>query len=266
MPIYDQGQTVTGGAGDLVLTFKGLPGSGFEYCDPQMQSLTRGSQYQMSFLPEMLNGQTYKIEVKATYKDFDPITYALDVKYNSNLDGKTRFIDLGTHIFYKRSQVPDGSVNLRGYNFTLNNVVDQVDDDIDDYQLIVDDGLHEYIKLNDQENNISMAAPEVLKDHYEIKTGENIAHISQPGGEDFLDAKRQFFALPGFSNQIEIPLVSKLKDGELAVVLTWMQGTYVSGGEVEVENLDLHVEFQPSESSLCNVDFSQRQCNGVKLT
>lgn len=112
------------------------------------------------------------------------------MKYNSNLDGKTRFIDLGTHIFTKKSQVPDGSVNLRGYNFTLNNVVDVVDDDIDDYQLVVEDGLHEYIRLNDQENNISMAAPEVLKNHYEIKTGENIARISQPGGDDFLDAKR----------------------------------------------------------------------------
>lgn len=33
VPIYDQGQNVRGGAGDLVLTFKGLPGSGFEYCE-----------------------------------------------------------------------------------------------------------------------------------------------------------------------------------------------------------------------------------------
>lgn len=45
-----------------------------------------------------------------------------------------------------------------------------------------------------------------------------------------------------------------------------MQGTYVNGNRVEIENLDLHVEFQPSDTSLCNVDFSQRQCNGVKLT
>lgn len=34
VPIYDQGQTSVGGAGDLVLTFKGLPGSGFEFCEP----------------------------------------------------------------------------------------------------------------------------------------------------------------------------------------------------------------------------------------
>lgn len=26
------------------------------------------------------------------------------------------------------------------------------------------------------------------------------------------------------------------------------------------------MEFQASETSVCNVDFSQRQCNGVKLT
>jgi hypothetical protein len=88
-----------------------------------------------------------------------------------------------------------------------------------------------------------MAAPEVLKKHYEIKSGENYALISQPNGEEFLDAKRKFFALPGFSNQIEIPLVTRLKEGELAIVLTWMQGTYVNGNQVETEDLDLHVEF-----------------------
>ena len=54
-------------------------------------------------MPEMANGQTYKIQVRASYKDFDPINYALEVKYNSNLDGKTRFHDLGTHIFHRRS-------------------------------------------------------------------------------------------------------------------------------------------------------------------
>lgn len=149
LPIYDQSQTVNGGAGDLVLTFKGLPGSGFEHCEPTMQSLTRGSQYQLSFLPEMTNSQTYKILVKATYKDYEPIIYALEVKYNSNLDGKSRFVDLGTHIFYKKSQVVEGSVNLRGYNFTLNNVVDTVDDNRDDFSLVINDGLHDYIHLND---------------------------------------------------------------------------------------------------------------------
>jgi len=36
VPIYDQSQTVNGGAGDLVLTFRGLPGSGFEHCEPTL--------------------------------------------------------------------------------------------------------------------------------------------------------------------------------------------------------------------------------------
>ena len=60
--------------------------------------------------------------------------------------------------------------------------------------------------------------------------------------------------------------MTKLKEGELAIVLTWMPGTYVNGNTVEVENLDLHVEFQASETSICDVDFTQRECNGVKLT
>jgi len=36
VPIYDQSQTVNGGAGDLVLTFRGLPGSGFGHCEPTL--------------------------------------------------------------------------------------------------------------------------------------------------------------------------------------------------------------------------------------
>jgi len=40
-----------------------------------------------------------------------------------------------------------------------------------------------------------------------------------------------------------MPLVSPLEDGELAVVLMWTQGASVAGGEVELQGLDLHVEF-----------------------
>lgn len=107
----------------------------------------------------MTNSQTYRVLVKASFKDYEPINYSLEVKYNSNLDGKTRFVDLGTHIFYKKSQLPEGSVNLKGYNFTLNNVVDSVDDNRDDYSLVINDGLRDYIRLNDQESKISMNTP-----------------------------------------------------------------------------------------------------------
>ena len=44
-PLYDKNQIVKGGAGDLLLTFSGHPNSGFEHCDVEIQSLTRGSQY-----------------------------------------------------------------------------------------------------------------------------------------------------------------------------------------------------------------------------
>lgn len=33
-----------------------------------------------------------------------------------------------------------------------------------------------------------------------------------------------------------------------------------------MQNLDLHVEFQPQDDVLCTVDHAMRQCNGVKLT
>jgi len=45
----------------------------------------------------------YYVKVVATYKDFNPIEFDLLVKYLPNLDGKTKFLDLGTHVFYKNN-------------------------------------------------------------------------------------------------------------------------------------------------------------------
>jgi hypothetical protein len=64
---------------------------------------------------------------------------------------------------------------------------------------------------------------------------------------------------------LEIPLVAKLRDGELAVVLTWTQGSKINGESVELQDLDLSVEFQAGDTVLCTVDSTMRQCNGVKL-
>ena len=48
--------------------------------------------------------------------------------------------------------------------------------------------------------------------------------------------------------------------------MSWMEGTDIHNTRVEMENLDIHVEFQPQDDVLCTVDHSMRQCNGVKLT
>ena len=55
-------------------------------------------------------------------------------------------------------------------------------------------------------------------------------------------------------------------DGELAVVLSWTQGAKVHGNQVDLQGLDLHVEFEASDTVKCNVDYTMRQCNGVKMT
>jgi hypothetical protein len=58
-----------------------------------------------------------------------------------------------------------------------------------------------------------------------------------------MESKRKFFNFANQPNIIEIPLIDKLKNGELAIVLTWTSGALVNGKTVELQNLDLHVEF-----------------------
>jgi len=50
------------------------------------------------------------------------------------------------------------------------------------------------------------------------------------------------------------------------VVLTWHDGSKVVGNNVELQGLDLHVEFQPTDTIKCTVDRFRRDCNGVKLS
>jgi len=52
------------------------------------------------------------------------------------------------------------------------------------------------------------------------RVGENIVTVTEEDG-DFLESRRKFFALTGQPTVIDMPLVSPLKDGQLAVVLTW---------------------------------------------
>ena len=76
------------------------------------------------------------------------------------------------------------------------------------------------------------------------KIGENSAFIKEDDTDyTFHDAKRNFLALNGQNTDVEIPLVAALKDGELAVVLSWHEGNRIQGNSVEIQSLDLHVEF-----------------------
>ena len=43
------------------------------------------------------------MKVEAKYKEFLPLYFNVNVTYLSNLDGKTKILDLGTHVFYKSS-------------------------------------------------------------------------------------------------------------------------------------------------------------------
>jgi hypothetical protein len=260
VPIFSKAQSINAGAGDVLLAFKGIAGSGFEQCEPTTQTLTRGSQYQTSFLPEMNKDQLYTVRVEARYKDYLPVNFDLQVKYYPNLDGKMKFVDLGTHVFYKKVDARPQSP----YKFTLANVLDDgVDDDNDDYVFELNNGRgKDYYELDGQENIIEIPS----KDSKSVpEVGENEVTI-QSADKNFQDSTREFLTLPAQVTNVDIPLVSHLKDGELAVVLTWFEGSNIQGTKVEMQNLDLHVEFQPQDDVLCTVDHAMRQCNGVKLT
>lgn len=82
--------------------------------------------------------------VLATYKDFEPIKFSLKVDYLANLDGKSKFVDLGTHIFVKEPVKTTNGTALARQNLTLR-FVESVDDDLDedqnDFNVKLSDGL-----------------------------------------------------------------------------------------------------------------------------
>ena len=96
----------------------------------------------------MQNGADYHVRVQATYKDYVPIDFDLNVKYLPNLDGKTKFVDLGTHIFYKTTTKRPKDK----YQFWMTNVIDTKEsDDQDNYEVSISQGINKkpYYHLTD---------------------------------------------------------------------------------------------------------------------
>jgi hypothetical protein len=52
-------------------------------------------------LPEFKKREGYRVKVVATYQDYRPIAFDLNVKYMHTVNSKFKFLDLGTHVFYK---------------------------------------------------------------------------------------------------------------------------------------------------------------------
>jgi hypothetical protein len=216
----------------------GLPDTGFEKCDATQQTLTRGSQYQMSFLPAMQNGQIYQVKVKASYKDYLPLEFILNVKYIPSLDLKSYFVDLGTHVFYKTN----AKRSLTNFKFSMHSVTDnKVSDDLSDFTIALRDGmLNNIYQVDEQENVVDVGSEFNLP-----RIGLNTVEASSTSNL-FYPASRSFHDLKGQTTNVEIPLVSKLKDGELAVVMTWSTGSKAqANNQVLQSDLQLHVEFEP---------------------
>ena len=121
------------------------------------------------------------------------------------MDAKSKFVDLGTHIFYKDSNVTE-KVTVR--------LADAIDNDLADeevYTITLSDGMSDYQKLTDQGPSTSLVA----------KTGENVIKVDKSA---YLAATQKFFKLPYQPRTIDVPLVGPLKRGELAIVLTYSSG------------------------------------------
>jgi hypothetical protein len=139
----------------------------------------------------------------------------------------------------------------------------QMEESDADFSLTLRDYVGPYFEIDGQPNPIQLTN----KDAETVpRFGFNTALVGKltPG---FNLASRDFFAISNQPASLEIPMVKSLTPGELAVVLTWSQGTKIAGTNIlETFNLDLHVEFQPEDKVLCTVDHSMRQCNGVRMT
>lgn len=78
--------------------------------------------------------------------------------------------------------------------FVLADVLDDdEDDDIDTYKLVLNDGLKDYFKLNNQEDIIELT--ETVSQEVP-KIGGNIATVTEEDG-DFMQSTRKFFAFKG---------------------------------------------------------------------
>ena len=127
--------------------------------------------------------------VKASYKDYVPKEFVLTVNFMSNLDGKRKYLDLGTHIFYKASAVRPQD----DFKFSLHGVTDnKVDDDLSSYNFALHNDLDSsYYSVSDQDNVI-----EIFHDPISPKIGRSNAVVSTDSNM-FYPSNRHFFALKG---------------------------------------------------------------------
>jgi hypothetical protein len=123
--------------------------------------------------------------VTGTYKDFNPIQFELEVDYLANLDGKSKFVDLGSHVFYKNTTLKK-SLSVQ--------VVDAIDTDnemeFDSFKLTLNDGLKDYYNLEDQSSESTIQYNKVDD---VPRLGENIITAS---GSGYYESHRRFPWLP----------------------------------------------------------------------
>ena len=131
---------------------------------------------------------------------------------------------MGTFVFSKSNKSA-----LEPVSFEIVGLEKDLSDD-SGFDVTLNDGFQDYSIITDQGSSVQT----------QVKAGKNIVKIDYP---NFISSKRQFFKLPFLPNQINVPLIGNLKSGELAVVLTFIQGKHIDGDKLARQKLDLKVQF-----------------------
>ena len=93
---------------------------------------------------------------------------------------------------------------------------------------------------------------------FEIPEMKQGAYLAVAESKGYHRNFERFYILKDAGNIKGIPMVPRLEDGQIALVLTW--GNAFAEGE---RDLDINVEFVASDTVICSVDFTNRRCGGV---
>lgn len=161
--------------------------------------------------------------------------------------------ELGTFVFYQ-SDSQKHNVTGRLYDAFTNKTFSET------YQMTLYQGQGVYnesaLELSSQRYKF-LAKDNYYNGFFDLNGLNSGAWVAITESKGYMHNLQRFYALPSppYTEQMRpMPMVPDLKAGELSLVLTWDHAP---------KDLDLHVEFAVSPTTLCKSDFSMHSCGGV---